>query len=352
MDHVWSAQADADGVARFEDVPAGGFRARPGKGPSDGGWNYWSPWAEVRLLPSGGHLRVDVTLPARIPVTISVRDEDGRPKKGVQLELTLSGFAPASAPHEDERVQNLRPVTDEAGAATVDLFPGWHGCRVTDGDTVRMPGFRVPMAGGFTLSVVLPVVGAVLRGRVTERGSGAPVSRTPVRVYDMRGPGGALLGAGGLPAGTLWVSVHPHAGASGSQEESPNPYAQREVRVERGGHPVADFALPRIRGEGAVERTVDVDLHVIDAPSGHPLDRMHAFTLGLIDGTWLYAGSLDTDREGRAAGKVLAAGRYWILLSRESLDSPSYSPRELEGAPANGRLVFDTSLAPDPIDGR
>lgn len=363
---VWTARADGAGVATVRALPAGAVRVVPGASWRDAGraipWSVYPPWSRPVVLRAGEATRVEVVVPARVPVTFVVRDDLGVPRAGVRIRLTGGGWAMTLPPREDEssRVAGLDLVTDADGRATASLFPGPYGsCRLVDGTATTEVRVTVPMTARPVVEFAVPGVGATLRGRVAEAGSGAPVGGRPVSVIDLARPERGRVATAvtdadgrydvaGLAAGPHRVIVSGGARPDRTSDpDSPFSSAQVDVDLRRGAETIVDFALPRIRGDGAETPTVELSVRVTDAATSVPLPRARGTALGWRDGRWMHVGSFETGADGSARAMLLAAERYRIIAGRFAPTPPSYPAQEREVVPSAGRVAVDLPLTAD-----
>ena len=363
---VWTARADRAGIATLRALPAGAVRVVPGASWRDAGrvipWSVYAPWSQPVMLRAGEATRVQVTVPARVPVTFIVRDDTGAPRPGVRIRLTGGGWAMTLPPREDEssRVAGLDLVTDADGRATASLFPGPYGsCRLVDGTASTEVRVNVPMTARPVVEFSVPGVGAMLRGRVVEAGSGAPVGGRPVSVTDLarqeRGRVATVVtdadgryDVAGLAAGLHRVIVSGGARPDRTADAgSPFSSAQVDVNLERGAEAVVDFALPRLRGDGAETPTVELSVRVTDAATSAPLPRARGTALGWRAGRWIHVGSFESGADGSARVMLLAAERYRIFAGRFAPTPPSYPTQEREVVPSAGRVAVDLPLTAD-----
>ncbi|MBL9088416.1 MAG: sigma-70 family RNA polymerase sigma factor [Planctomycetia bacterium] len=365
---VWTARADGAGVATVRALPAGAVRVVPGASWRDAGrvipWSVYAPWSRPVVLRAGEATRVEVPVPARVPVTFVVRDDGGAPRPGVRVRLTGGGWAMTLPPREDEpsRVAGLDLVTDADGRATASLFPGPYGsCRLVDGTATTEVRVNVPMTARPVVEFAVPGVGATLRGRVVEARGGAPVGGRPVSVIDLARPERGRVATvvtdadgrydvAGLAAGLHRVIVSGGARPDRTADAgSPFSSAQVDVDLERGAEAVVDFALPRLRGDGAETPTVELSVRVTDAATSAPLPNARGSALGWRDGRWIHVGSFETGADGSARAMLLAAERYRIFAGRFAPTAPSYPTQEREVVPSAGRVAVDLPL---PVDER
>lgn len=363
---VWTARADGAGVATVRALPAGAVRVVPGASWRDAGrvipWSVYAPWSRPVVLRAGEATRIEVPVPARVPVTFVVRDDGGAPRPGVRVRLTGGGWAMTLPPREDEpsRVAGLDLVTDADGRATASLFPGPYGsCRLVDGTATTEVRVNVPMTARPVVEFAVPGVGATLRGRVVEAGGGAPVGGRPVSVIDLARPERGRVATvvtdadgrydvAGLAAGLHRVIVSGGARPDRTADAgSPFSSAQVDVDLERGAEAVVDFALPRLRGDGAETPTVELSVRVTDAATAAPLPNARGTALGWRDGRWIHVGSFETGADGSARAMLLAAERYRIFAGRFAPTAPSYPTQEREVVPTAGRVAVDLALPAD-----
>src|SRR4030095_2730494 len=84
---------------------------------------------------------------------------------------------------ERDRLPLLDISTDAQGRPTVDVLPSRGEVKALRQGPRTPARFVAAVGSSPTVEIVLPSVTGVIRGRVLERGSGAPVVARPVKVW-------------------------------------------------------------------------------------------------------------------------------------------------------------------------
>jgi hypothetical protein len=249
-------------------------------------------------------------------------------------------------------VKELRLVTDADGVATTSLFPGAYALEVRDGSLLRKPSVVVPLERAPRVTIVVPAEPVRLEGRVFDRDTKEPIAGKAVYALTTS-EDAELLGSAetdadgrfaieGLSAGTVRIEA---------ALSSPYSYAMREVEIALGARASVEIAVPRLRGPGAVPRTVPLDVVLRDATSGAPIADASVGVLCLWDGTWVYdADAVKTDAGGRASILVPAAAGWRLRVHRWSAKPPRYAAKDFPLTPVGGRLQAEVRLTPDPTN--
>jgi hypothetical protein len=237
---------------------------------------------------------------------------------------------------ERERINALRLRTSAAGQVVLDLFPGSYGVSVEGGPSGPVQHrFDVGLRPGPPVEIVLPSGSAVVYGRVLEHGSHRPIVGRPVFVWSQSGEHHRLGRAvtnqegmfeiGGLAGGRVRLDFALQANAEGRLEvhtteagtpelASPFPSAYTEINLKSGERRQVNAIVPRVRGEGAAQKTVELSLSVIDEESSEPIAGARVIAEARFENLWVNAGDFETDASGAGSGLFLASDRYRIHI--------------------------------------
>jgi len=216
------------------------------------------------------------------------------------------------------------------------------------------------------VEIVLPAGKGVLYGHVLEQGTRRPVAGRPVYVWspaERRTLGQTVTdesGAyeiGALPAGSLRLRFALQANAEGGLEGreledggyeilSPYPDAYVDVELLGGERRRVDVSVPRVRGEGALARTVELDVTVVDETTREPIAGAYVYVQAQLGDLWVDAGDGQMDDAGQGTVRLLASGRYSVRVAvAERDDAPRHAPKRVEIALRGTHGTLDVGLA-------
>jgi hypothetical protein len=320
----WDLRTDSDGRARFEALPATEVDVLPAARSNWGGITVNQPIpGERRTLAAGTTARVELVLPERCRVTVVVHDELGHPTPQVEVHVAAERGLAFADRTERERLPRLDLTTDAEGRVSFDVLPCRGEVKALRQGRVNSAKFVAEIGSSPTVEIVLPSVTGVVRGRVLERGSGAPVAGRPVKVWwdgkviaeAATGDDGRFV-ASGVPSGRVRVYVQGMTDANdweGRRVDPKSPYGGAEIEFDMTAgedRPLA-LTLPRIKGTSAERTATTIDAAVVDS-AGAASKGAWVLVRGLIDGTWCSLGDGQSDDAGRARLAVVAAERYRI----------------------------------------
>jgi RNA polymerase sigma-70 factor (ECF subfamily) len=374
---AWYAKTGADGVARFEGLPAGPFVVGAFE---DLRYDLVDPSvcfaitakaftdANVVATKPGERVRVERTLVERLPTRFHFERDDGAPIGKLRLEF--SGFdGPVTARFQElERLRHLAPELDGHGDATIELDPGAYDFHVSDGGPAGEAKFDVPSADGSPITVRVPILrdSGALVGRVVDSVTGKPIVKRKVYATPRREgqqaiePEMRLTDDDGrfrfdrLPAGPTRVSVY--AGEIGDEQPyfesdptSPYTTASQECVVEKDRETALEYSIPPIQAKDANLPTLVLDARVTDATSGRPLEGATLYVHARVGATDVEIASATTDAEGRVRTPVFAAEKYSVSIygpfDRRSKNGQEYVSVTLPCTPENGVLTVVAALA-------
>ena len=324
----WNAQAGADGIARFDALPAGPARIAPSRhGQWLGAGDLWrivEHKARVTLTPDA-LTEADLALPERVAVDVVVRSPRGAPHADAAVSFTTIPGVARQAPGEFSRLLGSRVRTDREGHARLELFPGRYGLRIAVGGRTFDEVLPVSDEGG-RHAITLPDGGTVVEGRVADATTGKPLVGHVVwiRSTDGTAVGGhtATDATGsyrveGVPPGvatlvTRGPAPRPHVQAA----YQPSAYgtATRRLTLSDGDRVTADFEVPRIRGPDAVAmpRALRVRVRERDPDAGALLAT--ATLRVLRDDTWIETAWQRCDATGVATLAHFRGDRYELTV--------------------------------------
>lgn len=329
----WSMQTDATGVARFATLPAaevvvlpihdtGVFLPNiPG---NKGGLASFQPlpFGTVSLAP-GKSANADLVLPDRCRVTAVVRNDAGQPLPGVEVHAKAVYGYGFWVREERDRLPLIDLTSDAEGRVTFEVLPCRGEVKALRHGHVNSTKFTAEAGSSPVVEIRLPDVTGIVRGRVLERGSCAPVAGRPVKVWwdhkviaeSATGDDGRFT-ASGVPAGRVEVLVEGYTDANdamGRRIDPKSPYGSASVEFDMRAGEAHDVAvtLPRIKGQDAERATATVDATVVDA-AGAPAAGVWVSVRGLVEGAWCSLGDARTDADGRARIDVVAASGWRI----------------------------------------
>jgi len=328
---AWCVCTDASGVAAFDALPAAEVVAIPmhntgillQRGGVAGLSGFQPLPAEIRVLAAGQRESMVLTRPDPCRVSVVVRDDAGRPVPNVEIHAkAVYGFAFWLA-EERDRLPLLDLSTDAEGRATFDVLPCRGEVKALRQGRVNTAEFVADVGSSPTVEIVLPSVTGVIRGRVLERGSGAPVVARPVKVWwdnkviaeSATGDDGRFT-ASGVPPGRVRVLVEGYSDANDAQgrrvdPKSPYGSAEKEFEMAAGEDHSVALTLPRIKGKEAERTAAVVEATIVDA-AGAPVAGSWMAVRGLVDGAWCSLGDARAGDDGRARLEVVAAERYRV----------------------------------------
>jgi RNA polymerase sigma-70 factor (ECF subfamily) len=319
-------RTDADGLAKFDLLPAGGADVIPYlRAPLDLGragldWLAPTPVAHC-VLVAGETAHVDLVKPDPVHVSVLVRDDTGRAVAGAEIHADPNGVLLDQ--EEKKRLKALDLTTDAEGRAAFDVFPCRLGVKALHRGQVGKTTIYAAPGSSPVAEILVPTVVGRVTGRAVERGSGAPVTARPVRVWSngnlvaeaATDADGSFV-AGGIPAGHVLVMVAGGTDANdamGRRVDPRSPYgsADFEFEMSAGEDRNVAFTMARIRGKDPERPATSIDATVVDG-AGSAVAEAWLDVRGLIDGAWCTLGDAQTDATGRAHVDVVAAERYAI----------------------------------------
>jgi RNA polymerase sigma-70 factor (ECF subfamily) len=348
----WDATTGADGVARFEGLPAGLAHAIP-FATQGMAFSTLPPHATTPLV-AGERRSLDVRVPSRVRTTFRVRDERGAPVAGVEVSVQIRRGWAVLVGGEWELLKRRTVTTSADGTVTVDLYEGEYEAKASLGPVERTTLARVASQPG-TVDLAWTTSGATVFGRVTETG-GAPVAGRSVRVAlatpDARGwVGQGVTDAdgryevGGLPAQPLTVRYALPSLSDGRRDpDSPYPTATWDVTPEAGERRRHDVLVPRVRGEGAEEPGVDASIAASEVGSSAPLAGVTALPEARRGDTWVECASMRTGADGRATGRLLRGERYRFRLYRSAGNALTHALKTIEATPVGEGVQVEAVL--------
>src|SRR5262249_17911712 len=135
--NVWCEESDADGVARFVDLPAGAIdvlafapnrernRDRPARRLQGGSFDR----RERRTPRAGEPATLETPSSAAVHVRLKLNFPSGTAAANVKFSELSPREGPARSSYDDEkRVRELRLITDDRGRVEADLLPGAYDC--------------------------------------------------------------------------------------------------------------------------------------------------------------------------------------------------------------------------------
>jgi 5-hydroxyisourate hydrolase-like protein (transthyretin family) len=173
-----------------------------------------------------------------------------------------------------------------------------------------------------------------LRARAFDRATGEPLAGVSVATrLVMSGQedlpvGSATTSQDGrfeltcLPAGAVRVSVRP--GRDSGTGTPALAYSEQDVTLARGDSTSVEFAVPRLRGDGALQGTVALSVLATDARTGAPIEKARATALGFVNLLTVAVGPIETGEDGRGSGALVAAARYRVGVARWQPGLPVY----------------------------
>jgi RNA polymerase sigma-70 factor (ECF subfamily) len=374
---AWYAKTDADGVARFEGLPAGPLVVGAFE---DLRYDLVDPTVCFALTPSaftdatvvatkpGERVRIERTLVELLPTRFHFERDDGAPIAKLVLDF-MNFDGPVTARYREiERLRHLAPELDGHGDATLELDLGSYDFHVSDGGPAGEAKFDVPSADGSPITVRIPVLrdSGVIVGRVVDSVTGKPIVNRKVYATSRRDgqqplePELHLTDADGrfrfdrLPVGPTRVSVQ--AGEIGDEQRylepdptSPYSSGSQECTVVKDGETEVEFSLPPLKAKDANLPTRVLDARVTDAASGRPLEGATLYVHARFGATDIEIASATTDADGRVRTPVFAAEKYSVSIygpvDPRNKNGPEYGVHHLDCTPENGVLTVVAALA-------
>ncbi len=334
----WDVKTDAEGIARFDALPAGDVIVLPAiRGVVQfarfGGLAALGPTPSAqRTLAADTPSRIDLVRPDRCRVTVAVRDDAGNPVTGAEIHVATEGGLAQFDRDEQQRIRALDLATGAEGRATFEVLPCRGVVKALRQGRVDTAQFTADVGSSPVVEIVIPTVTGIVRGRVLERGSGAPVAARPVKVRwnhkviaeSATGDDGRFT-ASGVPAGRVTVLVEGYSDANDSQgrrvdPKSPYGSAETEFDIAPGEDRTVAFTLARIKGPAAERPATSIDVTVVDE-AGAAVAAAWLDVKGRIGGAWCSLADVRCDAAGHARLEVVAAERYVI---RARADGSSY----------------------------
>ena len=206
-------------------------------------------------------------------------------------------------------------MTNEAGEATVLLYPGRYAVMLAKGTVpVRLAYLSVAEDGANRLEILVPRKPSMLRGRVREHGTDKPLSGFLIRVSkkggtwavaNVRTDAEGRFELVGLPLTRLTLSYMPPDWRTGKYG-----YVRCNVDFSRQREAQLDLYLPR-QGPG-VRRPCEIAVTVLCAEDGAPLGGASVYVSAKLGDGLAVMGRGRADERGRFVVRVVEAEQYRI----------------------------------------
>jgi hypothetical protein len=343
---VTERRTGPDGRAVFEGLTPGRLLVCPARFGGFSAQRRGVPLDDVHVAP-GASAELRVVIPQASPFALEVVDARERPLGGLEVAVRARrGFGQILQPGLRA---GLSVTTDGSGVARVDLFPGSYDATIERDGAARTFPFQVGTAPGHR--IVVEAAAAVLRGRVVDAKTGAPVKRIQVVWSRQRAP--AITDDDGrfslaVPDDdNLTLLVWPGRGPEGvTYPDSPYPSHARR-KLKKATLPAGDLLirLPCVRGAHVNEMPVALEVLVTDAETGAPLAGAAVYVAARREGFWYFVDAIHAGEGGRAVGHLIEADRYRLWVRGPDGASPRYEVAELERDGKTNEIRIGASLA-------
>jgi hypothetical protein len=128
--------------------------------------------------------------------------------------------------------------------------------------------------------------------------------------------------------------------------DSPYPSVRWIGTLKTGERRQMDFAVPRVKGEGADSGRVELSVFVTESDTQAPLADARVFVEALRGELSIDAGSARTGADGRATILVLRGERYRVRVRRWSAAGvATHEGKQFEASPVGDRVSVEVALS-------